>query len=168
MLAFSAPTSQARAADAGSTSGTDSLLVTLSGSIPSIRTNRGNDGRLIAYPSDWTYSWGSDGRAVAFPWGGSWRTTQGPDGRLIAYPSDWTYSWGSDGRAVAFPWGKWTTATGSDGRMIIYPRDALSGTFTLKFPDLVTPRLLQTLASSSDSSQFNGMAINLYSSLDDQ
>ncbi|MDI9889226.1 hypothetical protein QMZ92_34075, partial [Streptomyces sp. HNM0645] len=96
MLAFSAPASQARAADAD-TADPDSLLVTLSGGVPSIRTNRGSDGRLIAYPSNWTYSWGSDGRAVAFPYDGSWRTTQGPDGRLIAYPNNWTYSWGSDG-----------------------------------------------------------------------
>ncbi|MDI9889492.1 hypothetical protein QMZ92_35650, partial [Streptomyces sp. HNM0645] len=104
--------------------------------------------------------------AVAFPYDGSWRTTQGPDGRLIAYPNNWTYSWGSDGRAVAFLAAKWPTEIGSDGRMITYPPSTLSGTFTLKFPDPATQPFLQALSSSLDSAHLNGMAINLYNSLD--
>ncbi|WP_216854815.1 hypothetical protein, partial [Streptomyces pacificus] len=78
---FSAPAPEARAADAGSVDDTESLLVTISGSIPSFRTVQGSDGRMIAYPyTGWISGEGADGRRIAYP--RNWRTEQGSDGRM--------------------------------------------------------------------------------------
>ncbi len=89
-------------------------------------TNSGRDGRVIAYPYNWSTNQGSDGRLIAYPSG--WSTNQGTDGRLIAFPSGWTTTNGADGRLAAFPSSGFTTTNGADGRLRVHPAPGLAGT----------------------------------------
>jgi hypothetical protein len=89
-------------------------------------TKAGSDGRVVAYPSSytWTTKTGSDGRVIAYPSSYTWKTKTGSDGRVVPYPSSytWTSKAGTDGRVVPYPSGyTWTTKTGSDGRVVPYP-----------------------------------------------
>ena len=89
------------------------------------QTNSGLDGRLIAYPYNWSTNKGTDGRLIAYPPG--WNTNQGADGRLIAYPSGWTTAKGPDGRLVAFPTNGCTLVTNVDGRITVHPTSGVPG-----------------------------------------
>lgn len=91
-------------------------------------TNSGIDGRLIAYPYNWSTNQGRDGRLIGYPPG--WITNQGPDGRLIAYPSGWTNARGPDGRLVAFPTNGCTLVTNANGRLVVHPASGVPGAGT--------------------------------------
>jgi len=110
------------------------------------KTNSGIDGRVIAYPYNWSTNQGTDGRLIAYPSG--WSTNKGTDGRLIAYPPGWTTNNGPDGRLVAFPTNGCTMVTNADGRITVHPASGVPGLGTNSYQSVDW-----TLATGGDGRQ---------------
>ncbi|WP_018907927.1 hypothetical protein [Salinispora arenicola] len=88
------------------------------------RVKDGPDGVAVAFPQEWGYTYGPDGRIAAYPRSSGWRVKDGPDGRAIAFPQEWGYTYGPDGRITAYPRSSgWRVKDGPDGRAIAFPQE---------------------------------------------
>lgn len=136
------------------------------------RVKDGPDGVAVAFPQEWGYTYGPDGRIAAYPRSSGWRVKDGPDGRAIAFPQEWAYTYGPDGRIVPYPRSGWRIDERSDDRRITFPDEwftwgqiipsPASGDLSLMFPSASSQALLMAAEASLTPEEFSNYLIVQY------
>ncbi|NIL58885.1 hypothetical protein [Salinispora arenicola] len=136
------------------------------------RVKDGPDGVAVAFPQEWGYTYGPDGRIAAYPRSSGWRVKDGPDGRAIAFPQEWNYTYGGDGRLVPYPRSGWRIDERSDDRRIAFPDEwftwgqiipsPASGDLSLMFPSASSQALLMAAEASLTPEEFSNYLIVQY------
>ncbi|MCN0150688.1 hypothetical protein [Salinispora arenicola] len=100
------------------------------------RVKDGPDGVAVAFPQEWGYTYGGDGRLAPYPHSG-WRIDERSDDRRITFPDEW------------FTWGQ------------IIPSPA-SGDLSLMFPSASSQALLMAAEASLTPEEFSNYLIVQY------